>query len=101
MGVARKDRGKRLENRKAGRPGVKRPGKPYPKGYIREDLKQYQFERVHYKDEACSKGYTLRLPPSIVQRIQKFKEQEGRSPTCEIRDYLDEILPPLEETTTT
>jgi len=44
-------------------------------------------------DEPCVAKVTFRMPVSLKERIEKFKEQEGRMPWDEVRAYLDEILP--------
>ena len=46
-------------------------------------------------DEPNEKQVTFRMPESLYERIRLYREQEGKTPWNEVREYLDQILPAL------
>lgn len=49
-------------------------------------------------EEAITEKVSFRMTKSMKERLEKYKEQEGHLPWDRVREDLDEILSPLEET---
>ncbi|MFP4133000.1 MAG: hypothetical protein ACLFTJ_02480 [Halothece sp.] len=64
------------------------PAKKLSEGFLANQYKQKG-------EEPLSERSTLRLTPSLKARMEKFKQEHGRLPSDEIRQFLDEILPEL------
>lgn len=45
-------------------------------------------------DEPNVEKINFRIPTSLKRRMSQFREENGRYPWDELRQYLDEILPP-------
>ncbi len=58
---------------------------------IPHQLAPYAFQRLG--DEPLSERVTLRLTPSLRNRVERYKAETGELPWQQVRDYLDEILP--------
>lgn len=64
---------------------------------LRPDLEQYKFKAREFNGEPCNYLWAVRLPDSLKERMNKFKEETGRMPNREIRHFLDDILPQLDD----
>jgi hypothetical protein len=69
----------------------KKPAKNGKKKKFSQEFLDQQFKAKG--EEPNNKTITIRIPQSLKDRLDKFREENGRYPHQEIREAMDKIIP--------